>query len=366
MKLMKNRESGQALVLALILLALGALLVIPTLNLTTTSTKYHQLIGGKTVQSYSADSGMEYALCKLYNAPGEYTGTPLDETFNLNDTTVRITSQYLTGGVYKLTSTATSRDGRSTTIESNVNLSAGVFVYALAGKDSLTMYNTLVDSSPTPGNGDICSNGNITITGTSSLVNGDARAGGTISGKNRIVGAKLEYQPAEVFPGDYTQLYRAMALEGGTYNGNMTLSGGTQYLGPKFINGNLEVKPNTLVVLQGTVYITGTLKVTGGRFQGEHNLASAGDMQFSGGGIGSSNIPIFTANPGKITLVGPVVDAVVYAPNNSVTLTNLHLYGACGGKTVNCSNTIITWSASLNGRADLPGGELKTISYSYK
>jgi Tfp pilus assembly protein PilX len=366
MKLMKNSESGQALVLALIVLALGALLVIPTLNLTATSARYHQLIGNKTVQSYSADSGMEYALCRLYNAPGEYTGTPLNETFNLNDTTVHIFSQYLTGGVYKLTSTATDTDGRRTTIEANVNLSAGVFTYALAGKDSLTMSNTLVDSAPTSGNGDICSNGNITITGASSLVHGDARAAGTISGKNRITGDKLEYQPAEVFPGDYTQLYKTMALEGGTYNGDLTLSGGTQYLGPKYINGSLTVKPGTLVVLQGTVYITGQLKVEGGRFQGEQNVAVYGDIRFSGGGIGSANIPIFTANPGKITLVGPVVDAVIYAPNNVVNLTNLHLYGACGGKTVSCSNTIITWSASLNGRGDLPGGELKTISYSYK
>lgn len=367
MKLMKkNSESGQALVLALILLALGTLLVVPGLNLTATSTRSHQLIETKTQEGYSADSGMEYALCKLYNAPGQYTGTPLDESFYLNGRTVHITSEYLGSGVYQLTSTATSTDGRNTTIKTRVNLSAGVFIYALAGKDSVDFSNTIVDSAPEPGNGDIASNGNITITGMSSLVNGDARAVGTISGKERIVGEKWEYAPAIAFPGDYTELYRAMALEGGTYNGSMTISGGTHYLGPLYIDGDLEIKPGTLVILQGTVYVTGQLKVEGGRFQGEHNVAVYGDIQFSGGGIGSTNIPIFTANPGKIRLVGPVVDAVVYAPNNTVELVNLHLYGAVGGQSVTCSNTIVTWSATLNGRADLPGGELKTISYSYE
>ena len=70
MKIMKNRESGQALVLALILLALGSLIIVPGLNLSTISLKYHQTIESKTLEGYSADAGVEYALCKLYNDPG--------------------------------------------------------------------------------------------------------------------------------------------------------------------------------------------------------------------------------------------------------------------------------------------------------
>lgn len=370
MKLMKNSESGQALVLALILLALGTLLVVPGLNLTGTSTRYHQLIENKTVEGYSADSGMEYALCKLYNAPGAYTETPLDETFDLNGKTVHIVSEYAGSGLYQLTSTATSADGRSTTIKANVNLSAGTFIYALAAKNLLTIQgSTWVDSYPEPGNGDICSNGNIEIPGSSAFVNGDARAAGTISfvKREQISGNVSEYSSWVVFPGDYTELYRTMAQETGDIRGETSLSGGTHYLGPTYIDGDLTLGSGAMVYLQGTVYVTGELTVTNSVFEGEHNIAVVGNVRLTNAGYGSMNLPIITANPGSIILVGTLVDAVVYAPNSSVDMTNLDiLNGAAGGLNVTCKNTYVMWSASLNGRADLPGGELKTISYSYE
>jgi len=369
MKLMKNSESGQALVLALILLALGALLIIPTLNLTNTSAKYHQLIGSKTLEGYSADAGMEYALCKLYNAPGEYSVTPLDESFNLNGRTVSVTANYTGSGRYKLTSTATSADGRSTTIEANVNLSAGVFLYALASKNDLLIQSqTVVTSSPVPGNGDICSNGAITLTGSKAVIYGDARAVGAINADpGQIQGLRYPYYDPVVFPGDYTQLYKTMAQETGDIRESETIST-TQPLGPVYYNGDLTVQGNTVVYLTGTIYVTGKLKVTGGaRFEGEHNIAVEGDVRFEGGGVNSTHLPIVTANPGSITLTQSTVDAVVYAPNNSVDLISLtRLNGAVGGLEVRCGKTLVVWSATLNGRADLPGGELKTISYSYK
>ncbi|MBA7557337.1 hypothetical protein ES705_50085 [subsurface metagenome] len=69
---------------------------------------------------------------------------------------------------------------------------------------------------------------------------------------------------------------------------------------------------------------------------------------------------------GDITLHGTVVDAVVYAPNGTVDVSGgVSLFGAVGGWEVIVSNATIIYAQELQGRDDLPGGLLYTISYSY-
>ena len=142
-----------------------------------------------------------------------------------------------------------------------------------------------------------------------------------------------------------------------------------QYLGPTYIDGDLTVEANAIVTLEGTVYVTGTITVNNGRFQGEHSVVAEGNITISGGGIGSPNIPLLTSVNGSIILQGAafdLVDAVVYAPNGSVTLANVFaLFGAIGGNTVTVDNSRVIYAESLRGRADLPGGLLHTLAYSY-
>jgi len=64
-------------------------------------------------------------------------------------------------------------------------------------------------------------------------------------------------------------------------------------------------------------------------------------------------------------VAGGVADAVLYAPDGTVTMSNFLLFGAAGGDTVIVSNGSVTYAAVLQGREDLPGGLLSTISYSY-
>ena len=364
MKWLKNRESGQTLIMALILLAVGSLLVVPLLNQSFTNLRYHQSIECRTLNSYTADSGVEYVLAKLYGNPGIYTGTPLQESFTLNNRTVNVTGEYQGSGIFKATSTASGGGCGRATITAYINLGAGSFTYVIAAKTSISLDNTAVDSLPYSGDGDIRSNGNIDL-GGNVLVNGDATAVGIITGQDRVMGTPLEGASPIQFPGDYSGLYKTMAKEGDTYNESVTLHGGTIYFGPAHIVGDLTVEPNTTVILEGTVYVTGTITVNNGRFEGEQNIAAEGNIAINGGSIASSVIPILTSVNGDITLQGPLVNAVVYAPNGTVTLSNIQLYGAIGGNTVNVSKALITYTQELQGREDLPGGLLYTISYSY-
>ena len=62
---MRKKEIGQAFILVLILLGIGAVLVVPALRLTGTSLKSSQVVEGRTKGLYAADAAQEYILWKL-------------------------------------------------------------------------------------------------------------------------------------------------------------------------------------------------------------------------------------------------------------------------------------------------------------
>ncbi|HUV76069.1 MAG TPA: hypothetical protein VMW00_05435 [Dehalococcoidales bacterium] len=64
---MRKREAGQAFILVLILLAIGALLVIPALRLTTTVLKSNQAITQRNKGLYACEAAQEKILWLLYN-----------------------------------------------------------------------------------------------------------------------------------------------------------------------------------------------------------------------------------------------------------------------------------------------------------
>ena len=368
MKWLGKRETGQALIMALIVLALGSLLVIPLLEHTISNLKYNRSIECETLTAYSADAGIEYATCKIYQNPGAYITTPLQESFTVNGRTVNVNATYQGGGLYVVTSTASGGGCGKTTIRSLVNLSVGVFMYAIASKTNIYLSNVIADSTPESGNADIYSNANIDITGTSSLINGDAYCVGTVlRGRTAIMGEIHEGADPVTFPSVNAALYMQMAQEGGTISGNKVYStAGTYYLGPKYITGYLELKSGVKVILTGPVYVKGYIKAVGGRFVGEEYLLSESYIDWRQGGYQSEGIPVVTSINSYVTLVGPVVAAVVYAPVGTVTITNCQVYGAVGGNYVNFSNVILNYNEQLQGRQDLPGSELFPLTYSYE
>lgn len=61
----RSPQAGQAFILALILLAIGALVVMPALTLTSNSLRNSQIITSRTKDFYAADAAQEYVLWKL-------------------------------------------------------------------------------------------------------------------------------------------------------------------------------------------------------------------------------------------------------------------------------------------------------------
>ena len=129
MNILRSGESGQALIISLILLAMCGLLMVPMLQLASTNLKYHQLIQRNTEKTYAADSGVEYALGKLGNNPEHYKLNTLDDNFVVDNRTVDVTMEYVNNHVYRITSIAVTDANSSTSVESLVCIITQLFVY---------------------------------------------------------------------------------------------------------------------------------------------------------------------------------------------------------------------------------------------
>ena len=355
------------------MLAVGSLLVLPVLQHVFTNLNYNQTIECRTLNDYSADAGLQYVICKIYNTPGTYTTTPLSENFTINGRTVNVNAAYGGGGLFSINSTASGGPCGSTTIRSFVSLSHGAFAYSLAAKGDLTISNSSVDTYPELGVGSpIHANNNIDILGpkkSTRKIYGDASAVGTITGwEDFVIGEVEEYSDNLTFPSTNAALYKTIAQEGGTWPSDLTYSGGGTYqVGPLYITGDLTVDASTVVELEDPLYIDGTVTINNGYIVGNEHIISEGNVTITGGAyFGNDLVPVITSLYGDIQIPAPaVVEAVLYAPNGTVYLSNMQLFGAAGGAQVTARASGIWYSAQLHGRADLPGSELYPLTYSY-
>lgn len=370
MKLLKKGESGQALILALAMLALGSLIIVPTLNLASTNLKYNQLIERETFEAYSADSGVDYGLCEVYNNPVAYQETPLQESFVMNNRTVNVTVEYMpVMGAYKITSTATSASDRSTTIESYIIIDVGLFGNAFACDGNLSISQTQLTGDASC---DVFANGNISL--MQSTVDGDVTAAGTVTKtQSTVTGEINQHVPTVEFPVIDPQPHIDAALEGGTC-GSISWTFKNQTLGPKYINGNLTITGSD-VELQGTVYVTGHVEISmASEITGFGDIVAAGYIRMSQSGFVVDNpdtLPLVMSLNSYINLTQMLgylggIQAVLYAPNGTITLIQSNVYGAVAADSISVSQSQIFYPATLKGRADLPGAGLKSISYGYK
>ena len=370
----RKSESGQTIIIAIILLAVGSLLVIPVLQHVFTNLNYNQTIECRTLNDYSADAGLQHAICMIYNSPGAYTTTPLSENFTINGRTVEVNAAYGGGGLFSINSTASGGPCGQTTIKSFVSLSHGAFAYALAAKADLTIDNANVDTYPELGIGaPVHSNTNINITGPKKadrMIHGDASAVGTVTGQEYVSdGYEIEeYSDNLTFPTTNAELYKTIAQEGDTWDDDLTYSGGGSYnVGPLYITGDFTVDAWTVVTLDGPLYVDGNITVNNGVMLGNEHVLCEGSVTITGGAyFGSEFIPVITSVYQDITVDGPgTAETVLFAPNGNVILNNVELYGAAGGVNVFVGNSYIWYSEKLHGRADLPGSELYPLTYSY-
>jgi hypothetical protein len=244
MNLLKNGQSGQALVMALVLLALGSLLVVPILDLAGTSLNYHQVIEKDTLETYSADSGVEYALCKLGNDPEGYQANLLQDSFIINSRNVDVSAQYMGNDIYKITSIATTDSNSSTTIESYVH----------------------IPPYPSFFNNAITSKGDVTIR-PGGEVFGDVQYNGILDNKGTIYGETITDEIKD-WP-TVEELFQFYWVESPVINEtSIDVSSGSMEnpypIGPARTSGDLTLTGSGVAGLNGRLYVQGSLTLLPG------------------------------------------------------------------------------------------------------
>ncbi|MFC2071418.1 hypothetical protein ACFLUU_01685 [Chloroflexota bacterium] len=375
MKLARKYESGQLLVLVLILLAIGPLLICPMLRLGYSAHKYHQVVEINTLNAYAADSGIEYCRYAIYNYPAEIQQSPLNENLVINGIDVHVTAEWnYAAAAYMISSTATKAE-RSCSIECMIVIDVGLFGNVIACDGDLEITNCDFVNEAYPFDSDVYTNGDIDI--TNSYIDGDVKASGTITWDEPtvITGDVVEGTVVLEFPTIDPQIHEDRAKEGGTYTG--TYRTGDETLGPLYIDGNLEFGGGgggDDVVLAGTVYVTGDVSMNNAEITGFGDLVAEGDVTFT-------NYTWTVENPVTLPLImvvgsGKTIDlgndqalgtmAILYAPDGEIHLANVDVKGSVAAPLVELYAATIEYPAELRGRADLPGAGLDTVTYTFE
>jgi len=333
MRLLKNRERGQAFLMVLVMLVMGSLLVVPGLTLASTSLKYHRVVEENILETYAADCGVQYALCELGNNLGAFGPEFLPS--EVNDRAVTVTVEDLGEQGCKVTSTATSDSGSSTTIEAYVVLRPYAIVSTDADATSTFRHDTVV-------NGDVYYAGELDIIDRA-VVNGEITQGHPFD---------IGIDPEE---------YEAEAVSGGTHDGDLIINS-SQDLGPLYITGELtigEKGEEVNVTLGGTVYVKKKIEIKDDvTITGTGNLLSEthdGKLEIKKRvTIDLENMPLIMAvySTEEIKIGdGCNITGIIYNPNGRVHFHAKgpsYVYGAIVGNNVRlCEDAVVTYLPDL-------------------
>ncbi len=377
MKLARNGEAGQVLMLVLLLLALGPLLVVPMLRLSYSCQRYNQIADIITLNTYAADSGVEYGKYQIYNNPAAIQASPLADNLTIGGVDVYVTVEYNPAtAAYDITSTAT-RAARSLTIDCSIVIDVGLFGNLVACDGDLVIDNCqFTVSGNQTGTADIYTNGDITIKGNS-YVDGDAKASGTVDVifPAELTGEIIEGAEVLEFPAILAEIHEEKAKLGDTHDGDYTLdSGGPCDLGPLYVDGKLDIN-HCDIVLHGTIYVTGDVTITNCEITGFGDILAEGKLDMNNYSLSVDTpeiLPLFMSVYKSVVMNndrGEGTYAIVYAPDANdgvIDLVNVELTGSVAARLVTVTNSIINYPAEMRGRADLPGAGLDTVTYLFK
>jgi len=235
-------EKGQALPIALAMLALGSLVITPLLNLTETSLRSGISEEDRMYEHYAANAGISDGLLNILTDDPQLPAAGDNWSYGINSTnsrSVNVVIMKMESGDWKITSTATSSNGDNTEINCYAAM-AGLIPNALSAT------KVTIDTG-------------VTINGNVQWESPPFKNNGTINGE--IINKAINWPDRDDIPPFYLeQLQGAPTHEGHL---NLTLGpetmGDPYALGPLYINGNLNIyaDPNGAVRLYGNLYVEG-------------------------------------------------------------------------------------------------------------
>ncbi|MFC1546579.1 hypothetical protein ACFL4O_02555, partial [bacterium] len=272
-----------------------------------------------------AEAGIQKAIQQVIKYGEAYTGetdTAISSgNFDIAVSTVaeRVYEIVATGNVPKSGGSGFSKKVKSIFRVGTKKQQDEIFYYAVIAGNDITISNyAVIGDYGSYGRGSVRANGNI-LCSNYVTVRGNATASGTvILNYFSVVNGNIN-QGADpvVIPTLDMDYYRTQAQEGGTITTDVTYTTGTHYLGPKYINGVLEVKGDAVLYLTGPVYVKDQIK---GRETGK----------IYGGNILISEDQISFTNNSKIGKAGDLMAVISsHTDFDTIYVSNLSGYSEC-------------------------------------
>jgi hypothetical protein len=244
------------------------------------------------------------------------------------------------------------------------NVIPSVFYYALAARSSFQLNGSvIVDSSPILNVGNVHSNQNVDLIGTSLSVAGRVTASGVVNGSTtaNVTGGMYSGVPPMAFPAIEPE-FEAQALVNGTTvpsGGTLNVNNASTLVQGK-ISGNLNVGKNGCQI-SGVVWVTGSVSING-PVTGKGTLVCDGTLSISAGGAypsgDLSNLLFMTTSVSDVDLGGNgAFKGIVYAPNSTVRFHGTpHVIGGIICNTITFSGTpgITKWTSFLDNPPPFP------------
>lgn len=331
-----SRRRGYALLSTLIMVSFLVMLGGAVIAMATTSARVtNQRVYGKAALAL-AQGVLDQAVAELTNDDA-YTGFN-GLTFAGGTVSATITDEG--SGQKSVTATASvaTRTGSITRrVKAYLNTGpvAPIFYRAIAAKTSFTVGGAIdIDSYPTPHVGDVHCNADVTHNGGGSgAIDGKSTASGTVTlhGSPSITGGTTSGVAPITFP-EISMDLKDMALANGITTGNVTKSDGSTLQGK--INGNLTISGTSGATVNGVVWVTGTVTISG-PVSGIGTILSDSTIELNSRTYDERTDPSAVAylttstSSSAITLKGNRnFKGILYAPNGRINFQgNTEFYG---------------------------------------
>jgi len=261
-------QKGQTLILALILLAIGGLIIGPLLSYMSTGITVGGVYERKADELYAADAGVEDAIWKIQNSVPDFYPYAYSEPLIVNNKSVEviifredIDPTCNETFIYQILSTAVTDDGgdtaailSSTTIDVYLSVS---YLDLSALLDNAIVSQDTIDIQPgTEINGDIWlpdeddleEPPHWSLNGTVKDADDMSITWPTAEQLSGYYGDDVEHLEEEAYPDGYV-----MNIPGGTSEGDPYI------IGPLLADGDLTIKGDGWIRLEGTIYVKGDL-----------------------------------------------------------------------------------------------------------
>lgn len=261
-------KSAQALVISIIFLAVVMILAASLFGKVADFIRF----GGRSYlneeATHIADAGIDYTLWQLNETGGSFSGIADTQVGNTGTFTTSVADAGT--NLKKITSTSyipnstNPRAKRTAKVDVLVSTDRIAFKYAVqVGSEGVDMANSSTI------NGTVYTNGNINGSGTSQI-NGEAYAHGSISSPDPLVSCPLPQckhpnAPEEDLP-TLNLTDAKNAAEAGEINNTCPceINNEIKTIGPQKYIGNLTITNNSIVTINGPIWVTGDLAVTQG------------------------------------------------------------------------------------------------------